>query len=539
MNLFGKYAAVPVIAMAVAACGTEANTVDVSTHGTVSLAISPTLGDGTEITQVTVQLYVRDGSTWTPMGAPITDLTPNGTQWTSVLGGLPLNQTLGIRATATGTRGSETVTFETEIVEIVFSGTTASLHLLLQEQNTDPGLLNIAPVFVSVNTPGRTVRPNEPSQFTVHTFNADREDDGGPTVLSACFKPIDALDFICSGSDIGTSPSSGSGALEQFTVTWTPPGAGYHTIRLMARDARGASSMMVMEVPVGSSTGELEAHYSYNLAPVLHGILAEASFDAAQDLILIDSFVWWGTLTANAVDHDGDTLSYQWSMRDANDPDCPGAWLSGDDTRSPLFFHAPLLERDGDDGLCSIQVTVTDGRGGETTGWIDVAVKYSREDAPNIVVTHQETTVMEEGWTASFGVAALPDDCDYFGPDFNGWPWEWEYCWDDLDPENDDDYQMNWSWTLGGKALVEIDPSGNAVGFAANAQVGWVDYPQFYTSTFTWDASGTPAVQVPCEVAPVDGYGTTTLSVTATNANDSRLQATYSFTIRVAAALCE
>ncbi len=107
------------------------------------------------------------------------------------------------------------------------------------------------------------------------------------------------------------------------------------------------------------------------------------------------------SVSATASDADGDNLSYQWATTA-----CPGTWTNA--TSSTASF-VPSSVPAAACNNCQLTVTVQDGRGGQTTGSINLCIAAASTErfAPTFTNFYQSTTSTSPGQTVTFDVTAL------------------------------------------------------------------------------------------------------------------------------------
>lgn len=106
-------------------------------------------------------------------------------------------------------------------------------------------------------------------------------------------------------------------------------------------------------------------------------------------------------ILCDATDPDGDELSYNWSAS--------GGEIT--EQGATVIWTAPYLQ-----GSYNITLTVTDGRGGEDTDYVIIAVRANR--APTI-----NSVIADTDWALPSG--SLPVTCDASDPDGDELSYEW------------------------------------------------------------------------------------------------------------------
>jgi hypothetical protein len=191
-----------------------------------------------------------------------------------------------------------------------------------------------------------------------------------------------------------TASSGTFSAPTDATSSWTAPSStGIQTLVFTVTDSQGAAVSVSLAVNVVSSTstGNAALNVSFNLWPVVSKVSASLNrLDAGQST----------AVSANASDADGDALSYQWAAT------CPGTWTNA--TSSTASFIPSSVPASACNN-CRLTVTVQDGRGGQTTGSLNLCVAASSSErfAPLFTQFYQSATSTSPGQTVTFDVTAM------------------------------------------------------------------------------------------------------------------------------------
>ncbi|MBN1210167.1 MAG: kelch-like protein, partial [Myxococcaceae bacterium] len=178
------------------------------------------------------------------------------------------------------------------------------------------------------------------------------------------------------------------------TTSWTAPSStGVQTLTFTVTDSQGAAASVSLAVNVvsGAATGNAALNISFNLWPVVSNVSASLNrLDAGQST----------AVSANASDADGDALSYQWTAT------CPGTWTN--ETSSAASFVPSSVPASACNN-CQLTVTVQDGRGGQTTGSLNLCVTAaSTERFPPVFTNfYQSATSTSPGQTVALDVTAM------------------------------------------------------------------------------------------------------------------------------------
>jgi hypothetical protein len=199
------------------------------------------------------------------------------------------------------------------------------------------------------------------------------------------------------GSDIpyrkrstATSGKAPIGLLAVLLALSACRGEGDQTIVLSVTDNQGASSSAttVVHVLAANGRGQADINARFKTWPVV------------TDMVATPGYLALGSPTSLAVtasDADGDVLTYAWTSN------CVG----GDSASVSGAFTSFLLPVGADDTSCDLVVTVSDGRGGSTTGQTTLPVgKPTAIEAPTITGGVQSVAEVEAGGSVNFSVDA-------------------------------------------------------------------------------------------------------------------------------------
>jgi hypothetical protein len=400
--------------------------------GSAQLAVSvgQALSSAASVSRVTVT------SSGPGIPSVTTELARTGTMWTGVIGNLPAGSQRVFLARAFD--AGNTLLFEGSSQGVTITANQTTLvALTLQEVNPPPPFSNEGPIIQSVSATPTTVQAG-----------------GTLSVESEAVDPNvgDTLSYAWTAS-AGTflNPTHPS-------TSWIAPATtGVVTLTLTVNDARGASSSISLAVNVVTGSGEGSAllDVRFNSWPRVSALSASASLlDAGQST----------TVAATASDGDGDSLSFQWAAS------CAGSWTNA---TSPTASFVPSELPAEDCNNCQLTVTVSDGRGGRTTGSVALCVASNPPSLfpPTFTRSYQSALTAQPAQQLTFEVTAS-------------------------DPQNS---ALSFSWSA------SAGTAGAAQSSANTSRVSWT--------------------------APACVPATTPASITATATNAHGMPATRSFTV--------
>jgi formylglycine-generating enzyme required for sulfatase activity/plastocyanin len=308
---------------------------------------------------------------------------------------------------------------------------TATVVLVLQQKTAPDPFHDTVPFIDSATASAASVAPGDAVSLNVAAHDVD---------------PGDTVSYAWTSS---------GGAFDSATSThpvWTAPATeGTYALTVTVRDGKGATRALSLNVDVHAANGRGSASMtaSFNAWPAVTSVLATPGrVDVGQS----------ATLATTASDPDGDALSYAWS-----DGGCGGSFSSAS-AQSPTWT-APATAPGA--GTCALVVTVTDGRGGTTTGTFveQVGAPSTVGLAPVITATAQSATSVDGGGTVVLDVAAT-------------------------DPEGQ---ALTFAWSATGGTL------GAAITTAGTSEITWTAPSagtSFAVTATVTDASGLATAQV-------------------------------------------
>jgi len=291
-----------------------------------------------DVAEIIVTVSPGDGPGFTPFQAAMSN-SPDG--WSAFISGIPVGPGR-LFEVAANNAAHQTLYSGSAKTDIV-AGSPATVVIMLGGSATNPYQDN-APVIDFVVASQSAVPPSATVRLGISAHDPD---------------PGDVVSFQWA-ANCGTFDDT-----TKTSVTWTAPAvAGRCQISATASDNRGASVTVYLAIDVAASTGDVLVKIGENASPVITAMTANVRF---QD-------PYQGDLAVNAVDPDGDTLSFVWTST------CTAVSFG-----SPAAASTTFQNTDGS-SACVVRVSVTDGKGGAVTGAITVPPREGFELGP--VITH-------------------------------------------------------------------------------------------------------------------------------------------------------
>lgn len=332
-------------------------------EGGVSVGVSAQALSAADVTKITVTVSG-------PGIAPdiVQDLVQTNGQWGGIIGGIPAGSNRTVAANAYDAGNAKIYSGQVSGVTVT-SGVTAAVILVLQDQATPSPFENSAPRITGLLASSSQVEPGQPVSLTLTAVDADGD-------------PLTYLWSAPAGSFAGGGTA---------TPTWTAPGAeGDDVLSASVTDGKGGQAGISLTIAVFSNDGGVGVSVVFNTWPVVSQVTATpGQVDVGKTSVL----------DVQAVDGDGDALTYAWS-----DSGCGGSF--SDATAKSPTWTAPASVPPS--GSCALVVTVDDGKGGTTTGTLDVNVGLPAvpNAAPVIDQAFQSSATAAPGGTVTFQVMA-------------------------------------------------------------------------------------------------------------------------------------
>ncbi len=292
--------------------------------------------------------------------------------WGALIGALPVGSNYVFTVSALDSSSVPQYTGSASGIAIMKDQVTAVIITAQQATAPDP-FQNAVPVIDSLVLSSTNVVPGATltAKTTAHDPNA------GDTIAFA---------WTASPTTGGFTPATADTA----TITWTAPDAeGDQTLTLQVTDNHGAATTasVVVHVSANNGRGQADVNVRFNNWPVV------------TDLVAAPGYIVLGSptaLTVTASDADGDVLSYAWTSS------CASAVFSAQAAATSVSLPVGATDTN-----CDLIVTVSDGKGGSTTGQTTLPVgKAAAIQAPVITDSVQSVSVVDVSGGVSFAVEA-------------------------------------------------------------------------------------------------------------------------------------
>ncbi|QSQ23238.1 kelch-like protein [Pyxidicoccus parkwayensis] len=354
------FLAIPLL-FAVAGCRSGGTEPEPEPGGSVQLVAFPwKMGAMSEVAHVSVTRTAVDGSSST------LELVKANGVWSGTLGHLPVGASQGFVAQAFDASGA--VLFEGRVSDItVTADQTPLVALTLQEPGSPAPVADEAPVIDAVVASALSVRAGGTVSLRAIAHAANLEDTVVPAWTATSGSFADAANV---STEWAASESPG---LVTLTVT--------------VRDSTGATSSVSLSVDVSSEApiGGAPSDVRFNVWPQV------SVPDASATRVEVGQSV---TFSASAIDRDGDALESRWTAT------CVGTWT--DSTSSTAAFTPTVIPAKACDN-CRVELTVSDGRGGETVRTLSLCVVPA---APVVVSSNASSRTAGASQQLTFEVVA-------------------------------------------------------------------------------------------------------------------------------------
>ncbi|HUJ27006.1 MAG TPA: hypothetical protein VLW85_13360 [Myxococcales bacterium] len=372
-----------------------------------------------------IELDISGGTpSMTPISATLTK-APNGIQWTGSITGIPAGTGRVFHAAAYKTSDASQLIYDGSTPATITAGGTATVVLILQEQNVPLGPTNFAPVITAISSSDSIVPQG--STITV-SFKAHDPDGNYPLAYQWA--------STCSPSSGGNgSFDLASGSLAAPVAPATDVGATAHwtagtvngvlcTLSLKVTDSNTtqgpASVQTFFTITVDQTTGTANVSAFPNSAPIVSTLRGDFvyNFDATANTP-VGGVGQIGNLFTTAIDPDGDDIRYGYAVACAGSdatshltPSIMGpvatdtafnpTWAFNDPAASCVFtVTVHDLCTNGNCGATGAQGALPNGsdRGGITTGVLNATAPAKPDKAPFITRTVAPNTNGPTGQT--------------------------------------------------------------------------------------------------------------------------------------------
>ena len=291
--------------------------------------------------------------------------------WGALIGSLPVGSNYAFHVSAFDQTNTVQYTGDASPIAII-KDTITTVIITAQQAAAPVPFKNAVPVIDSLVLSSTNVVPGASvsAKATAHDPNA------GDTIAFA---------WSANPGPDGFNPPNTA------TTVWTAPATeGDQTLTLTVTDNHGASTSasVVVHVSASNGRGQADVNVRFNNWP------------SVTDLVAAPGYIVLGaptSLTVTASDADGDALSYLWTSS------CASAVFTNATTLSTNF----TLPTSATDTACDFTVTVSDGKGGSTTGQTTLPVgKPAAIQAPVIVDSVQSVSIVDVSGGVNFSVEA-------------------------------------------------------------------------------------------------------------------------------------
>jgi hypothetical protein len=421
-------------------------TAPASSSGSAQFAVSVPQSLSASVSRVSVTASADDFSSIS------LELVSSNGSWGGVLGNIPAGSDRSFLAQAFD--ASNTLLFQGEASGVTIAAEQTSLvAITLQQVNAPPPFANGAPVIDTFVASATSVAPGDSISLvaTAHDPN-----------------PGDTLTYAWS------STGGNFSSLSTASTSWTEPfSTGVHTLTLTVTDSRGLASSISLAVNVAPSAEQGDAQFSisFNSSPQVSTLSASPTQLAVGQS---------ASVSASASDPDGNSLSYSWSAS------CPGSWANASSSSAQF---SPSAVPAGSCNNCNLTVSVSDGRGGQTTGTVALCIRSSSASQhfnPVITSSSGSSGTAAAGQVLTFQVAASD-------PEESALSFSWSATTGSLGTPVHSASGSRISWTAPSCAMTGVTPTvtvtvSNAYGLSASKSFSPSGLP---ACTPGWASAGT------------------------------------------------
>src|SRR5215471_4540379 len=273
--------------------------------GTAALQIS-------DIARVDISISGGNPAVNPPIVATLTKAS-NGIQWTGNITGIPAGTARVFQASAYKDAAATQLIYQGSTTADITAGQTATIVIILQEQNVPAGPTNFAPVISAVTASQAQVTPGGVVSFG---FTASDPDNNYPLVYE--------WSSSCTGTGGNGSFTVGNGSLAaagSAQTSWTAPGVNgvTCTIGIKVADSntvQGPSSVQTfLTVDVNATTGSANVAAFPNSAPVIQVFRGDIAYNYdTKSTSPVGGVGQAGQIFTTAIDPDGDDIRYDYNV---------------------------------------------------------------------------------------------------------------------------------------------------------------------------------------------------------------------------------
>jgi hypothetical protein len=289
--------------------------------GTARILVTA-LDQASSIARITVTVSKGDGL---PDFAPMSvDLTASGGQWTGRISGIPAGAGRAFDAVAYDAAGARL--YSGSAKSDIAASTAAIVTILFQQSQQSS--TNSFPAIDALSASRDVVGANGTVQLAAQAHDPDPGDSLSYGWRATC----GVFDDTSKASPVWTAPTM----------------LGACQISITVADNHGAQTTAALTLNV-VATGDAVVTASFNASPVIAGMIGSVTLGSTLQ----------GAAAVVAADPDGDPLTYGWSTT------CSGLVF---DQTPPYGASIVQFTLPTPSSSCSVTVTVSDDRGGSTTG---------------------------------------------------------------------------------------------------------------------------------------------------------------------------
>jgi hypothetical protein len=318
------------------------------------------------VTRVTVEV------TGSGISTPITyDLVKTNGTWGGIIHAIPAGTNRTFSANAFD--ATNALVYSGSVGNVTIApGTTAMVAILLQQVTPPPPFMNAVPVIDSLVASSNEAGEGDSIDLDVSAHDAD----AGDTLTYT---------WSATGGSF-TAPDAAA-------TSWiAPAGTGNQMLTIHVTDSKGATAALSFTIAVTHGRGSAHVSTTFNTWPQVVDITADPTRIDVGDTT---------ALTLDAIDNDGDPLTYAWTAT------CSGTF----DSTTAANPHFTLTSLPASNS-CALAVTVSDGHGGTTTGTLSIQTGPGVQPnfAPVVDSAFQSVAIATGGEPVTFAITAHDPD---------------------------------------------------------------------------------------------------------------------------------